>query len=139
MAIVSYKLAQGTLTLGTVPLDVSGQVTAMVVEASENVTSEDDIPVLSGELLEGVDEADYDYRLKGALLQDISAAGVVAWSWANRGTPQPFVFVPDDTSARQVTGNLRPIPLKVGGDVKARATSELDWAIIGTPDFGPVI
>lgn len=135
MAINSFKTGPGTLTLGSGPLDISAQVTSMSVEASEDVETEDDVDVLSGETLEGEDNVSYTFRLKGSLLQDLAAAGVVAWSWTNRGTSQPFTFVPNTVGDRQVQGNVRPVPIKIGGDVKQRATSDIDWAVLGTPDF----
>lgn len=138
MPINSYKMGPGTLELGSGPLDVSMQVTSFTVEASEKVTEEDDIDVLSGDVLEGVDEVSYDYRVKGTLLQDLAAAGVVAWSWTNKGTSQAFTFIPSTAADRQVTGFLRPVPLKIGGDAKVRAVSEVDWACIGEPDFEAV-
>lgn len=137
MAIQSYKPGPGLLTIGTVPLDVSCQVTSMAVEPSENVTSSGVVDVLCGEQLTGDDDVNYTYRLKGTLLQDLAAAGVVDFSWINAGDEVPFSFTPSTALAREVSGVVRVGPLKIGGDVKVRATSDLDWACIGTPTFGP--
>lgn len=131
MTIQSYKMGPGTLTLGATPLDVSCQVTACRVAASENVDTQDDVDVLCGEVLEGDETVTYDWELNGTLLQDLATAGVVAWSWANKGTWQNFVFVPNTVGDRGITGQVRPIPLDAGGDAKTRPTSDFTWAARG--------
>ena len=136
--IQSYKPGPGTLTIGVAPLDVSCQVTAMAVEPTENVTAADVVDVLCGETLTGDESVTVSYRLKGNLLQDLAAAGVIDYSWVNASDVVPFAFVPSTALGREVAGNVRVVPLKIGGEVKVRATSDLDWAVIGTPTFGAV-
>lgn len=140
MAIETYKLGPGTLTLGAGPLQVAGQITNARVDWSESVSGgRDPIPVLSGEELAGEDgNPSYNAVLAGTLLQDLAAAGVIAWSWTNKGTEQAFTFVPNTVEARQVQGILVPVPLTIGGDVKVENTSDFSWRIIGDPDFEPV-
>lgn len=138
MPINSYKMGPGTLELGAVPLDVSCQVTSLTVEPTEEVEEGESIDVLCGETLEDDDEVTYSYRLTGTLLQDLAAAGVVDWSWVNKGTEQDFTFIPNDVAARRVVGTVRPVPMSIGGDVKTRPTSDIDWAIIGEPVFEAV-
>lgn len=138
MPIQSYKPGPGTLTLGAVPLDVSCQVTTMAVEPSEEVSGGDLIDVLCGEVLEDDETVSVNFRLKGNLLQDLAAAGVVDFSWTNASDEVAFTFVPSTALAREVSGIVRVVPLKIGGEVKKRATSDLDWKIIGTPTFGAV-
>lgn len=138
MPIKSYKL-KGKLTLGTTPLDVSCQVTAVTVNPTENVDTEDAVHVLCGETLPASDTVSYTYTLAGSVLQDLSTSGVVDWSWDNKGTEQAFVFTPDDTLTTDptITGTVRVIPLTIGGEVPGRPTSDFEWAIIGTPTFTP--
>lgn len=136
MPIQTYKPGPGTFTLGTVPLDVACQVTSLAVEPSESVDAADRVDVLCGETLEGDETVTVGYRLKGNLLQDLAAAGVVDYSWTNASDVVPFSYVPSTALAREVSGFVRVVPLKIGGDVKVRATSDLDWQIIGTPTFG---
>jgi hypothetical protein len=135
MAIESYKVGPGSLTLGSGPLNVSAQVTAAQVVASENVEEEDDINVLSGEVLEGEDTATIDYVLTGTFLQDLAASGVVDYSWQNAGDEVAFIYIPNTVEDRQVSGTLRLVPLTIGGTAKTRATADFEWAIIGTPVF----
>jgi hypothetical protein len=136
--IKSYKL-KGSLTLGTVPLDVSCQVTSVSVNPTENVDTEDALHVLCGDVLPASDTVSYAYTLSGTLLQDLSTGGVVDYTWDNAGVEVPFEFTPDDTGADTVAGVCRLIPLTIGGEVTARPTSDFEWAIIGTPTFTPSV
>lgn len=132
----TYKVGPGLLTLGTAPLDISAQMTACTVDPTEEVKTEEDIPVLSGDVVAGVDEVSQAYRLKGNLLQGLAVAGVVDFTWTNAGEVVPFTYVPNTAEGRSVTGQVRVVPLAIGGTVKERARSDFDWAIIGTPQLG---
>ena len=138
MPIKSYKL-KGKLTLGVTPLDISCQVTAVSVNPTENVTTDDAIHVLCGEVLPQSDTVDYSYTLSGTVLQDLATAGVVDYTWDNAGQQVTFSFTPDDslTTDPVITGTVRIIPLTIGGEVPSRPTSDFEWAIIGTPTFTP--
>lgn len=136
MTINSYKVGPGSLTLGAGPLSVGAQVTACTVQASESVETEDDVNVLSGEVLEGEDVASLDYTISGTFLQDLAASGVVDYSWQNAGDEVAFVYIPNTAADRSVAGTLRLVPISIGGTAKQRATSDFEWAIIGTPTFG---
>src|SRR5687768_5234055 len=131
MAISSYKMGPGTLLFGAQA--ASAQVTKCTVEADEAVKSTDAIPVLSGEELPAQESASLTWKLSGTVIQDIDAAGLVAWSWSNAGEEEPFTFIPNTVEDRQVTGTVRVVPLALGGDVDVRNTSDFTWAIIGTP------
>lgn len=139
MPIASHNLGPGLLTLGSGPLDVSAQLTSCRVTPSENVTTGEAVKVLSGEELAAEESVDFTYVLEGNLLQDLAAAGVVDWSWTERGTEQEFTFVPNNAAARQVSGILKPVPLSIGGDeVERRMASDFTWRIVGDPVFGAV-
>src|SRR5687768_6489782 len=113
MPITTHKLGPGTLTLGAGPLNVSAQLTACKVTVSEEVTSTEDVMVLSGETLDGDESVDFSYVLEGTLFQDLAALGVVDWSWTNKGTEQAFTFIPNTVADRQVQGILKPVPLTI--------------------------
>lgn len=137
MTIKFYECDNGTLILGDGPLNVSAQVRACKVTSSENVTRTDAKRVLSGEELPATERASYTFTLQGKLLQDPEAAGVVDWSWDNKGTEQPFIFSPNDATDRGIQGIVRPIPLDYGGDVgDTSPESDFSWSIIGTPVLG---
>lgn len=134
MPIKAHNLGPGTLELGSGPLDVTLQVTACKITVTENVSEEDDIKVLSLDVLEGGESVDFDFALEGNVLQDLNTAGVVAWSWANKGTEQAFTFVPNDTAAASFTGVLKPVPLQVGGDeLERKMASDFTWRCVGEP------
>lgn len=137
MPIKSYKLDEGTLTLGATPLDVSCQITNAQVNPTENVQTEDAVHVLCGDTLPASDTVDYTFTLSGTLLQDLSTGGVVDYTWQNAGEEVPFTFTPSNTAAATVVGVVRVIPLVIGGDVPSRPTSDFEWACIGTPVFTP--
>lgn len=131
MAIKTTKLGPGILTIGEVasPLDMTAQVTACKIAWS--VDKEDNVPVLSGEELEG--EADYTAQLSATVLQELSDDGIIDWTWANKGTVVPFTFTPNSAEGKSVTGMVRVDPIDLGGDVKKKNTSELEWDCVGEP------
>lgn len=141
MAIQSYKMGPGVLKIGAEVggVDVSCQVTSCTVEPVVNVSSTDAVDVLCGEALTGEETATYGARIKANLLQDLAAAGWVAWTWDHKGEEHPVVFVPNDAAARQVSGTVRIDPVVIGGTVKERPTSDLDWVFVEFPDFAAVV
>lgn len=131
------KLGPGTLTIGATAttLDLSCQLSAAKVEWDKD--KEDDTPVLCGESLAG--GVTYTAKLTGTVLLDLSADGMVDYTWTNKGTEQPFVFVPNNTEARQVSGTLVVDPLDVGGDeAKKNMSVDFEWDIVGDPGWGDV-
>ncbi len=134
MPIKSYVLDRGTLSLGAVGaiIDATAQVTQGAVEWAESVT--DSTPVLSGEEQPG--DVTYTATLTGTVIQDLSAGGLTDFTWTNKGAVVPFTFVPADLANRTVTGNVRISPLKVGGTVRSKPTSDFTWACIGEPVLG---
>lgn len=135
MAISSYKVGPGTLHLGDTPVAFSSQVRSCVVSPSENVEEEDDLNVLSGEVLEGEDTATLDWTISGTFLQDLVDDGIIDWTWTNAGNEEAFTYVPNTAGDKRITGVVRVVPISVGGEAKTRATSDFEWAIIGTPVF----
>lgn len=136
MPIKSFKVGPGELIFGE-PGDVnefSAQVTAATVEPS--VDTEDDVPVLSGEVLPGEDEE--TFVLTGSGLQDITATGFTTWTWENAGTVVPFIYIPHSETARQISGEIKVRRTNIGGEVKARATADFEFPIVGVPVLGDV-
>jgi hypothetical protein len=132
MTVTSYKMGPGTLKLGTGgTMDASCQVTSCRVSASENVDATDAIDVLCGEQVPPDETVTTEWTITGTFLQDIAAAGVVAYTWTNKRTWVDFEFIPNTAAARKVTGQCRLIPLDLGGDAKARPTSDFTWAARG--------
>lgn len=139
MTIQSFKMGPGTLKFGAgLATDVSCQITKGTVTPSAEVDTTDAIDVLCGEEIPEEEEVDYTWSLDFTVVQDIAAAGFIAWTWTNAGTEQAFEFIPNTVSARKVTGTVRVDPLALGGDVKIRNTSDGSWKIVGTPALANV-
>lgn len=145
MPIQTYDLFEGTLNLGALgtALAVSSQVRSCTLTVTENVTTREAIPVLSGEEIPETSTETYSYALSGSFLQDLAASGVIDWSWTHKGTPQDFEFIPATAKGRRVVGVLKPVPLNIGGDVqKPNAgdppASDFTWRCVGEPDFDAV-
>lgn len=133
MTIQVERLGPGVLTLGAGPLAVQQQLTGCKIVPTETVNTEEGGKVLSGEELPENTTETYSYTLQGEFLQTLLAAGVVAWSWTNRGVASTFTFKPNG-SAASFTGQLKPVPLQVGGDeIGNRMTATFTWRIVGTP------
>ena len=141
MPVKSYKLGPGTLTLGEAgtALEISAQIANARVEWSENVQSSDDTDLLNGETLPGDENATYRATLSGNMVQDITTGGVIDWTWTHKGEEHPVTFVPSTAEGRQVTGTIVPVPITLGGDVKARNRSDFTFRFIGDPVLADVI
>lgn len=138
MPINSYKMGPGTLKFGVAGvMDVTLQVTNCRVEPSESVKRTDAVPTLGGTEIPAEETGDLTYRLKGNVVQDLAAAGVIAYTWTNAGASIVFEFIPNTVAARKVTGTVRMVPLTIGGAVSKteRPKSDFDFAVVGVPVF----
>lgn len=137
MPAIVNKLGPGTLTVGATgtPIDFTCQVTAARVEWSAD--AEDDIETLCGDSVAGARV--YSSTLSATIFNDLAtAAGIVEFSWTNKGTQHPFTFRPSMTSGvKQVTGTVTVDPISIGGDeVGQNMTSDFEWSIVGDPVLG---
>lgn len=135
----SYKLGPGVFTIGVGPLAVQAQLTNLRVEWSENVTSEEDLNLLDGTTLQGDQSATYRATISGNVVQDLAAAGFVAFTWDSKGEEVAFTFVPNNDITREVTGTCVPVPVTIGGDVKTRPRSDFTFRCVGDPVLGNVV
>ncbi|MGJ9424730.1 hypothetical protein ACHABX_02665 [Nesterenkonia halotolerans] len=137
MPIKSNKLGPGSLTFGETGdiAEFGTQVTAMTLEPSTE--AEDNIPVLSGDELEG-DET-VSYNLTGSLLQDYSSMeSLLVWCKTHQGEVFPFEFVPSTEGNIKVVGQVKIRATSIGGDVKTRNTSDFEFKGIGDWDYEPI-
>lgn len=139
MPVKSQVLGPGTLKLGVAgAFDVSAQVTDMGIEWTESVTAGEVIDVLTGDQLKDEDAVSYAAALVGNLVQDFDTAGVVEYTWTNKGEVVDFEFIPNTALGRPVTGEVRIIPIKLGGAAKKRNRSDISWACPTDPELGAV-
>lgn len=136
-APTTYVLGPGTIQIGGVgdEVDFTAQLTGGTVSWDKD--KEDDVPVLSGGVLAG--DTTYTAAISGNVFQDLGAAdGLVAFTWANKGTQQPFSFTPNTDLGTKVTGTVVIDPIDVGGDeVKKRPQSDFEWDFVGEPELVP--
>lgn len=128
MTVQSYKMGPGTLKFDTgLATAASTQVVSCEIEPSEKVDQDDDIDVLTGEVLVGDETITFEWTVKATIVQDITSGSFVAWSWANAGQTKQFEFIPNTVGARKVTGSIVVVPIKIGGAAKTRPQSDLTW------------
>ena len=133
MTVRKTQLGPGTLVLGDVgtPLDISCQVINAMIEWDKD--KDDDVVVLCGETAAGA--TTYTATITGEVFQDVDdPAGLLATSWAQKGTETPFTFVPNTAAGTEAAGTLVLDPISFGGDeAKANMTSDFTWSIVGEP------
>lgn len=132
MTVYQTELGPGVLDLGAAGTLTSfaSQVTkcALVPKHDE----EDDIPVLSGEVVAG--DLTTSWTLEGELLQDFGTAKSLSeWTMTNNGKTFPFTFTPKKTGSKKVTGNVQVRATQIGGDVKKRNRADFTFKVIGDP------
>ncbi len=135
---MSYKIGPGVFTLGEGALACQSKLKSLEVSWKENVDSEDDIDLLDGSVDEGEDSVTHDANVKGAIVQDIEAGGLVDFTWSNAGSVEPFTYVPNNALGRVVSGSVRVVPITIGGEAKKRAEADFDWMTVGLPTLGDV-
>lgn len=125
------KLGPGLLTLGETgsPKEFGAQVSESTL--SPEYDSDDPISVLSGDEYAG-DETEA-WTLAIVLYQDYTAESLHLWLYENAGEEVPFTFVPSKQGALQAKGTVKVRAASIGGEVKARNTSDLELPVVGRP------
>jgi hypothetical protein len=133
MAVKYSKLGPGTLTLGEVgtAVDYACQLTGSVV--AWDASKDDDTPTLCGDSVPGA--TTYTATFSGTAVQDLGdPAGLVAFTWENKGQEVALTFTPNTVDAAVVTGTVIINPLDVGGDTAGdNMTSDFEWSFVGDP------
>lgn len=130
MPIKASKLGPGRLTFGAAgdAQEFGAQTTATAIEPDVDET--DPVYVLSGEQMDGED--DYTYNLTGTALQDYSGmTSWIVWCKENQGVTMPFEFIPNNEQGLKVTGTVKIRPVKLGGDVREKNTSDFEFKGVG--------
>lgn len=131
MAVKSDKLGPGWLRFGEPGAELEFGVGMKSVAVEFDAEEGDVIAVLSGdEVSDGDAES---FKLTGELLQSYDRSSLLVWSHVNAGARVPFEFRPDRDKALIVRGEVTVKRLTIGGDVKTRNTSDLEWPGVGMP------
>ena len=127
------KMGPGVLAVGSIgsPIDFSKRCKS--VKVAWSVKTEDDVPVLSGDVEPG--DRTYTATLEASVYQDDLRDGeLIDFTWTNKGTVQPATFTPY-AGGKSITGEVVVDPLDVGGDVNVKNLSDIKWAFVGEPDL----
>lgn len=132
MPVTTLTMGPGVLTIGDVGTLKAFQSQVTNVRLTPSVDRGDPLNVLSGESVPG--DRDESWTLAGTLVQDFGDdVGVWQFCFDNRGDQLPFVFVPNNVDARQATGTLTVEAVELGGDAKAKPTSDFEFQLVGDP------
>ncbi|MFT3876194.1 MAG: hypothetical protein QM708_07220 [Propioniciclava sp.] len=134
MTVYQTELGPGVLDIGPVGTLTSfaSQVTKCTLTPKHD--EEDDIPVLSGEVVAG--DLTTSWTLEGEILQDFgtqSAKSLSEWTLTNNGKTFPFTFTPNSGGSKKLTGQLQVRATNIGGDVKKRNRADFTFKVIGDP------
>lgn len=124
----SFRMGPGTVKLGVAGVqNISIQVTSFTVQFSESVETTAAVPVITGDELPAEETPTVTWSVAGNVIQDLAAAGVVAYSWTNAKAELDLEFIPNTAAARKVTGTIVMVPINLGGDAKTRPQSDFTW------------
>jgi hypothetical protein len=140
MATNSYTVGPGLFTIGTGPLAVQAQLTSLTVDWTENVaTTGEVINLLDDTTVDTTEEtATYRASISGNVVQDLAAAGFVAYTWDNKGEEVDFTYQPNTGVTRDITGTCVPVPVTIGGAAKTKPRSDFTFRCIGDPVLADV-
>lgn len=128
----AQKLGPGVLKIAGDELDISCQMTE--VKVTWDIDEDDPVPTLCGGSMPG--DTTYGAKLEGEAYQDLTAGGIVDYSWKNRGEVKTVEFTPT-TGEAKVTGSIVIQPIDLGGEVGKKNTASIEWAFAGDPAFTP--
>lgn len=134
------RVGPGKLTIGDAgaPTIFSGLITG--AKLTPSVERGDPIDFLDGSASSG--DRSESWTLNGNMAQDFGATDSrTEWLFTNRGTDQPFVYVPNAATGRNITGTLTVEAVEIGGEVKSKPISEFEFSLVGEPVLGtePVV
>lgn len=128
--VPAHTLGAGSLLIGDEPgKEFAVACTKATLEPKAD--SEDDQYVLSGDVISGEDT--FTWSLNTTLFQSYDVDSLTDYLFDNRGKIVPFTYTPSNKHARAWTGNLKIRPMAVGGDVKTRNTSDVEFPLVGEP------
>lgn len=129
-------LGPGSVVFGSAgsPEEFALEASAVAVEPS---TEEGEvIPLISGRKEDDGDQ--HSAALTGTTMQDLTLSGFVKWCIDNRGKRVPVTFIPNSDLAVGFTGEVKVRPIKAGGDVDKKNTSDFEFPFVDFPEFDTV-
>lgn len=132
MPFVDSRLGPGTLTLGTVPMEVGFQIAALALTPAVNST--DGTPTLAVPAPEP--EMKTDYTLDGSAINDFAAiAGLQRYAYDHDGETAAFVWTPnsEDAAPATLTGECQIRAFPMGGKVGEQLVTDFSWPTVGKP------
>lgn len=114
--------------------DFSCQASEMALEPDKD--QEDAVKVLCGGSVAGA--TTYNWSLTGTLFQDLrtgATEGFTIYTLRNAGKEVPFVFTPNSVESPGFKGVVVIDPTKIGGEVGSKATADIEFAVVGTPQL----
>lgn len=127
------KVGPGLLSIGDVgsAVDIATRCSSATIKWKKD--AEDSELMLSGDTEAG--DVTYTAQLTAKVKQgDLSASGLVAFTWTNKGAQLPFVYRPY-ADGPFIVGELIVDPIDAGGDVGSKPTSDITWDCIGEPSL----
>ncbi|MFJ3394002.1 hypothetical protein [Leifsonia aquatica] len=125
-------IGPGTLTIGaeTDLTNFAGKCTSAKLVPS--VKRGDKIQLLDGS--EEAGDRTESFALEGKFLQDFGQAdSKTEWLFEHRGEEHPFVYRPNNGSAKSITGTLTVEAIDMGGDVGEKPVSDFSFELVGAP------
>ena len=136
MAFTDSRLGPGTLTIGATPLDVSTQVSALVLTPSADET--DGTPTLA--LPDPAPELKTSFTLDGTAIGDWeSATGLQRYAFEHDGEEVPFVWTPNTAAGTTLTGDVQMRAFPIGGSVGEQVTQDFSWPCQSKPTWTDVL
>lgn len=129
---MANPLGPGLLTLGEAGSlrQFAANTTATYLEPS--YSDGDVVDFLDGSSDTEVDEE--TWTLQGTVRQDLTATGALEdWCLENAGQMVPFTFTPVADEGKSYTGQCKVRAIRIGGDVKAKNTSDFSFPVKGKP------
>lgn len=129
MPLTDSRLGVGTLTIGTVPMDVSAQVANCALEP--DIEEEDGTPTLAEP--DPAPLASVAWNLTGTVIQDFGAGATSFLNYLmdNALAEEPFEFTPETAEGTSFSGTVQIRPAPIGGDAGVQITSDFEMPVIG--------
>lgn len=135
MAIKPTIIGPGTMKLGATGTLTDHAESFMSLTVKWDKDKGEDADFLSGDTIAGSNK--YTAKLSGKVAQDLSKSKIVDYSWKNKNKTVEFEYTPNTKTNAVIKGKVVIDPIDVGGDVKKRGESDIEWDIVGEPTFTP--